>query len=94
MAYPGSPLHLQAKQDKKALPDTFDGYSQHSYNCFPLSGQNLTNAEILKFRDYAWNKYFTNPSFLNMIRGKFGQDAVDHITSLTKIRLNRKLLGH
>ena len=92
MAYPGSPLHIQARQNGTALPQTYDGYSQHSYNSFPLSGKYLSNAEILKFRDEAWYKYFLNDNYLNMIESKFGVNSKNHIIELSKIKLKRKLL--
>ena len=39
-------------------------------------------------------KYHTNEKYLNLIKEKFGQNAVDNIKSTTKIKLKRKLLGH
>jgi radical SAM superfamily enzyme YgiQ (UPF0313 family) len=56
MAYPGSPLYRDAKSRKKKLPETYSGYSQHSYDTINLSNDKLTAAEILKFRDDAWMK--------------------------------------
>ncbi len=36
MAYPGSPLYLLALQNGWELPESWGGYSQHSYDCKPL----------------------------------------------------------
>ena len=36
MAYPGSPLYLQGKQGGIDLPNTYSGYSQHSYDTLSL----------------------------------------------------------
>ena len=47
MAYPGSPLYRQAKAHGPALPDSWVGYSQHSYECLPLATQTLSAAEVL-----------------------------------------------
>ena len=93
MAYPGSPLYLDAKKNGIELPKTYSGYSQHSYDTQNLSTSKLSAAEILKFRDEAWMKYHTNEKYLNLINKKFGSKAVDNIKNTTKIKLKRKLLG-
>lgn len=93
MAYPGSPLYLEARKNKIKLPDTYSGYSQHSYDTQNLPSQNLSASEILAFRDKAWNKYHTNPKYLNLLEKKFGINAVKNLKETTKIKLKRKLLG-
>ena len=93
MAYPGSPLHLDARKKNIKLPGTYSGYSQHSYDTQNLPSQNLTAAEILDFRDKAWDKYHTNPKYLNLLEKKFGMNAVNNLKETTKIKLKRKLLG-
>ena len=93
MAYPGSPLFLEARKNGIELPSTYSGYSQHSYDTLNLSTTKLSARQILKFRDEAWMKYHTNEKYLNLIKKKFGQNAVDNIKSTTKIKLKRKLLG-
>ncbi|RMF18924.1 MAG: hypothetical protein D6760_13515, partial [Deltaproteobacteria bacterium] len=42
------------------------------------------------FRDWAWQVYFTNPRYLEMIRRTFGIETVRHIRRLTEIRLERE----
>jgi len=93
MAYPGSPLHLEAKNNNIKLPETYSGYSQHSYDTQNLPSQNLSAAEILDFRDKAWSKYHTNPKYLKLLESKFGIEAVNNLKETTKIKLKRKLLG-
>jgi anaerobic magnesium-protoporphyrin IX monomethyl ester cyclase len=93
MAYPGSPLFLEARKNGIELPSTYSGYSQHSYDTLNLSTTKLSAGEILKFRDEAWMKYHTNEKYLNLIKEKFGHNAVDNIKSTTRIKLKRKLLG-
>ena len=91
MAYPGSKLYTMAVEKGWALPDSWIGYSQHSYETFPLRTEALTNAEVLKFRDEAFTKYFTSPSYLKLVREKFGEDVLTHINDMTAIKLKRKL---
>jgi anaerobic magnesium-protoporphyrin IX monomethyl ester cyclase len=93
MAYPGSPLYLQAKAFGLTLPTTYSGYSQHSYDTQNLATEKLTAAEILSFRDSAWHKYHENPSYLNLLEKKFGIAAKIDVVETTKIKLKRKLLG-
>jgi anaerobic magnesium-protoporphyrin IX monomethyl ester cyclase len=93
MAYPGSPLHLQAKRKGWKLPKTYSGYSQHSYDTLNLSNDNLTSQQILKFRDEAWTKYHTNPEYLNLLENKFGLKARKNVEETAKIKLKRKILG-
>jgi anaerobic magnesium-protoporphyrin IX monomethyl ester cyclase len=93
MAYPGSPLHLTARKNGWALPDRYVGYSQHSYHTMNLPNDNLTSAEILKFRDDAWMKYHTNPTYLEFLEKKYGTPAKKNVIDTTKIKLKRKLLG-
>ena len=93
MAYPGSPLHLQARQKGWDLPRNYLGYSQHSYDTLNLSNDNLSADQILKFRDYAWDQYHTNPEYLKLLEDKFGPKARANVEQTTKIKLKRKLLG-
>jgi anaerobic magnesium-protoporphyrin IX monomethyl ester cyclase len=91
MAYPGSKLYTMAVEKGWALPDSWIGYSQHSYETYPLRTEALTNAEVLKFRDEAFMKYFTNPRYLTLVREKFGEEVLDHVKEMTRIKLKRKL---
>ena len=70
MAYPGSPLYLNARKQNLKLPSTYSGYSQHSYDTQNLPSDNLKAESILKFRDEAWIKYHTNPKYLELIKNK------------------------
>jgi radical SAM superfamily enzyme YgiQ (UPF0313 family) len=92
MAYPGSPLHLQAKRDGIALPTSYAGYSQHAYETLNMANKNLSAAEILEFRDYAWTLYHSNPSYLQLLENKFGPGARENMENTLKTKLKRKLL--
>lgn len=95
MAYPGSPLHESATRKHLPLPEDPDGpgwigYSQHAYETYNLPTDTIQAGAVLSFRDSAFDTYFTNPSYLDMIGRKFGQDAVDHIRFMTSHKLERK----
>ena len=67
MALPGSQLYKDALNKGTKLPDSYEGYSFHSYETQPLSTDTLSAAEIISLRDDAFNKYHTNKSFLKLI---------------------------
>ena len=90
MAYPGSALYQFALDHNWGLPATWLGYSQYSYETLPLGTNFLTGGEVLAFRDKAWVQYFTNPSYLALVKNKFGAETYKHITEMTKYRLPRK----
>ena len=92
-ALPGSPMYFTAKKNKWKLPGTFEGYAFLSYESEPLPTKFLSSSEVLKFRDEAWNKYFTNPEYLNLIENRFGITERKNIEEMSKIKLKRKILG-
>lgn len=92
MAYPGSKLYNMAIEKGWELPDSWIGYSQHSYETKPLRTEALPASEVLRFRDEAFHRYFNNPRYLSMIKTKFGQQVHDHILEMTKIKLRRQLV--
>jgi radical SAM superfamily enzyme YgiQ (UPF0313 family) len=93
MAYPGSPLYNQARIFGQELPNTYSGFSQHSYDTLNLGNNHVSSAEILAFRDKAWDTYHSSEKYLNLLENKFGQKARDELDSTKKIKLKRKLLG-
>jgi hypothetical protein len=93
MAYPGSPLYRTAREKKWDLPKTYSGYSQHSYDMLNLSNDNLTAKEIMAFRDQAFIKYNSDPSYLQLLEDRFGLPARTNMEETLKIKLKRKLLG-
>jgi anaerobic magnesium-protoporphyrin IX monomethyl ester cyclase len=48
---------------------------------------------VVKFRDEAWQKYFTNPAYLNLVERKFGAQERKNVQDMASIRLKRKILG-
>ena len=93
MALPGSFLYKKALDEGKQLPDTYEGFSFHSYETLPLSTEKLSAKEIITLRDEAFNQYHKHKPFLNLIEKKFGKEAVNNIVDMTKIKLKRKIKG-
>ena len=92
MALPGSALYRDAIDKNYELPKDYVGYSFHSYETFPMPTDFLTPAQILKFRDEAFESYHTNPKVLDFVRSRFGEKAVENILEITKIKLRRKII--
>jgi anaerobic magnesium-protoporphyrin IX monomethyl ester cyclase len=92
MAYPGSPLYRMAVESKWELPSTWSGYSQHSYDCLPLRTRKVSAAQVLKFRDAAFDEYFGSRRYLDMVAQKFGWETRNHIESMTRRKLRRRIL--
>ncbi len=92
-ALPGSPLYYEAQKQGWPLPDSYAGYGFLSYESQPLPTKHLSAADVLRFRDEAWQKYFSHPPFLALIEKKFGTQERLNIEDMAKIRLKRKLLA-
>jgi radical SAM superfamily enzyme YgiQ (UPF0313 family) len=92
-ALPGSPMHHIAKANGWKLPETFEGFAFLSYESEPLPTKHVSAADVLNFRDRAWNKYHTNPAYLDLIARQFGAEERQNIENMASIKLRRKLLG-
>ena len=108
MAYPGSELHRMAQQGRLPLPPQWPkgrallpedaggpgwiGYSQHAYECWPLPTAHLIPEEVLAFRDKALS-YYTSPSYVEVVRKRFGQKAVDLFCPNNAAEPKRMILG-
>ncbi len=92
-ALPGSPMYHTAKKNGWTLPDSYEGYAFLSYESQPLPTKYLSAAEVLKFRDDAWQKYFTNPAYLDLVERRFGPQERKNVENMATIPLKRKLLG-
>jgi radical SAM superfamily enzyme YgiQ (UPF0313 family) len=93
MAPPGSRLYNEALEQGIPLPESWSGFAQQGYDFLPLPTETLSAAEVLWFRDFAFETYFKNPRYLTMIERKFGPEAREHVESMNSIKLKRKLLG-
>lgn len=91
MAYPGSQLYKDALLKNIKLPDTWLGYAQFSAETLPLPTKHLSNAEVLRFRDRAFEEYHSSPTYLEMIVHKFGQETAAYIEGMLKHKLKRNL---
>lgn len=92
MPYPGSQLYFNVCKHPEKLPSDWSGYSQHSYDCLPLATEALSARQIVAFRDKAFRLYFSHPTYLELLRTKFGEQAKNTIEEMMRHSLNRALL--
>ena len=86
-------MYHHALQQGWELPSDYEGYAFLSYESLPLRTKHCTSAEVLAFRDAAWQTYFTNRDYLQLVEQKFGAQERSNVEDMSAIRLKRKLLG-
>ena len=92
-ALPGSPLYHTAVENGWELPNSFEEFAFLSYESRPMRTKYLSAAEVLRFRDEAWQRYFESPGYLSLVEEKFGAVERRNVEQMSEIRLKRKLLG-
>lgn len=92
-ALPGSPMYYTAKSKGWALPDSYEGFAFLSYEARPLPTNHLSAAQVLRFRDQAWQTYFTHPDYLRLVESRFGDRERKNVEGMASVPLKRKLLG-
>ena len=83
-------MYELALREGWALPETWSGYSQYSGDTLPLPTKYLSASEVLRFRDLAFQTYFSSPRYLDMIERKFGPETVEHIREMACHTLERR----
>ena len=93
LALPGSPMYRPGHRNGWKLPDSYAGYGFLSYECEPLATRHVSAAEVLRFRDDAWRRYFSDPKYLALVQTKFGSQERENIEDMASIRLKRRVLA-
>ena len=92
-ALPGSPIYQSALRAGWSLPNSYEGYAFLSYEAQPLPTRHCSAQDVLRFRDHAWNAYFTRPAYLDLVETKFGPSQRQNVEAMASIALKRQLLG-
>jgi len=93
MAYPGSALYDWALKRDGYMAESWGAFSQHSFDTQPLPTRFLSSAEVLTFRDKAFNIYYGNEKYLTMIDRKFGRKVREHIEKMLTVKIKRRLVS-
>ncbi len=94
MPLPGSKLYREALMRGYDIPSSYEGYSFHGYETQPSRTEACTAAEILKFRDDAFEEYHLYEPFLKLVEEKYGSARSNAIQEMTKIKLKRRILDN
>ena len=92
MAYYEPPLYNEAKKKGIRLPQEYDEFSFHSYNCIPLPTNELKAYEVLRIRDENFHRYFSRPEFLERLKEYFGSKAKQNVEKMLEKKLKRKII--
>ena len=90
MAYPGSKLYEESVKNGVRIPEGWLGFAQLNEETLPLPTKYLSGPEVLRFRDKAFEEYFSRPEYLKMIEKKFGKEEVSHINEMLEFKIKRK----
>ena len=91
VAYPGTALYNQAVAEGWELPASWSSWSHYAYDYLPLRTKHLTAAEVLRFRDDAFQKFYKSPSYQSHILTRFGPRALVEVQEMARVPLKRKL---
>jgi len=94
MAYPGSALYDIAIKEGWELPGSWSGYSQHSVDMLPLPTRHLSASEVIQFRDEAFQTYFNDAGYLNLVEQKFGAQTMGEIKKMASHKLLRNFAAN
>lgn len=93
MAYPGSRLYEQAVRENWPLPESWSGYAQHARDTLPLPTKYVSGPQVLRFRDEAFQQYFTGGRYKEMIMRRFGPETAQQVREMATRTLQRDQVG-
>jgi len=71
MPYPGTDMYCKA--NPKDLPEKWEQYGFFAPNAKPLPTKYVSSEDVLRVRDKAFQTFFSNPRYQDMIEKKFGK---------------------
>lgn len=92
-ALPGSPMYNIARRNNWSLPSSYEGYAFLSYETEPIRTKHVSAVDVLRFRDQAWQRYFTAPAYLDLVERQFGAEERANVVAMAEVPLKRRLLG-
>lgn len=88
-AFPETAFYNNLVNNGIELPSNWEEYSQVSNNFKPIQTKYLTGAEVLNFRDSAFQQFFRSSEYLNMIDKKFGIKTLKHLDQMIHKKIGR-----
>jgi anaerobic magnesium-protoporphyrin IX monomethyl ester cyclase len=85
MPYPGTEMYCKA--EPKDLPEKWEQYGFFAPNAKPLPTKYVSSQDVVKFRDKAFETFFSSAQYQDMIEKKFGMKK--YIQDMLKRRIGR-----
>ncbi len=85
MPYPGTEMYYTA--DPKDLPEKWEQYGFFAPNAKPLPTKYVSSQDVVKFRDKAFETFFSSAKYQDMIEKKFGMKK--YIQDMLKRKIGR-----
>lgn len=89
MPYPGTNLYQTALEKGIELPEKWGQYGFFAQDALPMRNDNLTALEILTYRDRAFEEYYHNERYQDLVQSVFGEKI---LTFLKEKILSKKLV--
>ena len=89
MAYPGTKLYDELIAQGIQMPEKWSAYSHYSSDSHPLSTKYTDWKDVVRFRDAAFEKYYSSPAYQKMITLRFGNEAAEFVRCILKHPLKR-----
>lgn len=90
IALPGSKIYKEAFDSKSELPKTYEQFSFLGKKTLPVIHDHLSREQILNFRDNAFIEYHSNKEFQEKILDIYGEKALNSITKMLEVKLERE----
>jgi len=88
-AFPETNFHNDLLSKGVPLPTSWEQYAQISEQFKALPTKYLKAEEVLRFRDRAFQIYFRESTYIDMIESKFGAKTIKHIDTMIHKRIGR-----
>ena len=85
MPYPGTEMHYKA--DARDLPEKWEQYGFFAPNAKPLPTKRVSSEDVVRFRDKAFETFFSSAKYQDMIKRKFGMKK--YIQDMLKRKIGR-----
>ncbi len=85
MPYPGTEMYHTA--DSEDMPEKWEQYGFFAPNAKPLPTKSVSSEDVLRFRDEAFQTFFSSKNYQDMIERKFG--AREYVQNMLKKKIGR-----
>lgn len=88
-AFPDTKFYNDLVADGVEMPTSWNQYAQMSKDFKPMSTKYLKGEQVLTFRDSAFQQYFRNDKYIDMMENKFGNKIINHLDQMLHRKIGR-----